>query len=155
MGATMVAVLVFPTDFLRLDAPEGTGKKPLLILESAQAGKATEIGFFFSREPSATLEPKFLQIGKPIFMTDLANGEVVWMVPREADFDASKLASAEQFGRAAGRLLDRDAFPAPGIERSNLNAILWNSPKDGEALRIIEMGGITLRRIRLQAGDIS
>jgi hypothetical protein len=140
-GASFVVVLVFPTDYLRLAEPEATYKKPMVFLEPAGAGKALEVGFFYSRESAASLEPKFLAIGKPLFYTDLDNGDVVWMVVREVEFDATTLPSSEKFNSAGMRLLDREALTAAG-ERSNLNAILWNSPKDEEALRVIEIGGV-------------
>ncbi len=145
-GAHLVVLLVFPTDFLRLQAPVGTSKKPLLILESASPGKAVEVGFFFSREPKATLEPKFLVIGKPLFFTDLKNGDIVWMVAREAEFDPACLPSTEQLKHADGHMLDPNAFPAPGIPKSNLNAIFWNAPNKGESLRMMEIGGVTVTR---------
>jgi hypothetical protein len=142
----LAVVLIFPTDFLRLDAPTATTKKPLVIFEAAGQGKAVEIAFFYSREPGITLESKFLAIGKPIFRTDLDNGETVWMVAREAHFDPSVLPSTEKINSGAGRLLNPDAFAEVGVERQGLTAALWNSPKDGEALRIIEIGGITMKR---------
>jgi hypothetical protein len=145
-GATLAVVLIFPTDFLRLDAPIGTAKKPLVIFEAAERGKAVEVGFFYSREPAVTLEEKFLKIGKPLFRTDLDNGETVWMVARIADFDPTVLPSTEKINGGVGRLLDRDAFAEAGVERRGLTGTFWNSPKDGEDLRIIEIGGITMKR---------
>jgi hypothetical protein len=145
-GAHLAVVLAFPTDFLRLEAPAGTKKKPLLLLESARPGKAVEIGFFLSREAKATLEPKFLAIGKPLFFTNLENSESVWMVAREAEFDTACLPSAEKLNSSGGHLLDPNAFPTAGVPRTNLNAILWNAPQTGEPLRVIEIGGVTAIR---------
>jgi hypothetical protein len=145
-GAHLAAVLVFPTDFLRLEAPVGTAKKPLLLIESASPGKAVEIGYFYCREARQTLESKFLAIGKPLVFTDLENGEVVWMVAREAEFDPACLPSSEQLGRSDGNVLEPNAFPVPGVPRTDLNAVLWNAPQRGEALRMIEIGGVTAVR---------
>jgi hypothetical protein len=141
-GAHLAVVLVFPTDNLHLDDPAWKdSSKPLLLFESAASGKAVEIGFFYSREAKETLEPRFMEIGKPLFYTDLDNGEFVWLVAREADFDSTIIPMGEQFN-GTGLL---DAMPI-GSERHRLNAILWNAPKDGEPLRIIEIGGITVAR---------
>jgi hypothetical protein len=120
-------------------------KKPFWLFEPAPPGKAIEIGFFYAREAKETLEPEFLKIGKPLFYTDLSDGEFVWLVAREADFDPASIPTAAQFNTSPMRLLDPDAVPI-GSERSGLNAILWNAPKDGEPLRVIEIGGITATR---------
>ena len=69
------------------------------------------------------------------------------MVAREADFDPKVLPSSELLS-ATGQILDKTAFPEIGAERENLTAILWNSPKDGEALRMIEIGGVKATRNR-------
>jgi len=144
-GAHLAVVLVFPTDHLDLDNPEWKdSNKPLLLFESAASGKAVELGFFYSREPKETLEPRFMEIGKPLFYTDLDNGEFVWLVAREWDFDSTSIPTAEQFNMGTSTSL-LDAIPT-GSERRNLTAILWNAPKDGEPLRIIEIGGITVTR---------
>jgi hypothetical protein len=145
-GAHLAVVLVFPADYLHLDEPVWTDSgKPLLLFESAASGKAVELGFFYSREAKETLEPKFMEIGKPLFFTDLDNGEFVWLVAREADFDSNSIPTGEHFNTTSMRLLDRDAISI-GSEQRRLNAILWNAPKDGEPLRVIDIGGITVRR---------
>ena len=69
VGAVLVVGLVFPTDFLHLDAPTATAEKPFVFLQAAPQGKAVEIGFFYSREPVNTLEPKLLEFGIPLFWT--------------------------------------------------------------------------------------
>lgn len=91
-------------------------------------------------------QPSFLDTGKPILRTDLDNGESVWIVVREAAFDPAVIPSVDQFDGNGGRLLDPD-FPI-GIERPNLTAMLWNTPKNGEPLRIIEISGLSLTRNR-------
>jgi hypothetical protein len=142
VGAALVVGLVFPTDFLHLDAPTTTASEPFAFLQAAPQGKAVEIGFFYSREPVNTLEPKLLEFGIPLFWTDLDNGDIVWMVGREADFDATALPSVETLNSISGRLLDPDGFTKAGAERRTLTSHLWNAPKDNEALIIIEVGGI-------------
>jgi hypothetical protein len=145
-GAELVVVLVFPTDFLRSDAPTVTVKKPLVIFEAAAQARAVEIGFFYSREAGITLEPKLLEFGKPLFWTELDNGETVWMVSRDADFDPSVLPSTEEINSGAERLLNPDAFAEVSVEERGLTGAFWTPPKDGEALRVIEIGGISMKR---------
>lgn len=127
-----------------------TAEKPLVVFEAAPPGKAVEVGFFYSRETADTLENKFFGIGTPWFYFDQDNGEKVWVVVREADFDPAALPSAEEINRsmAMGGVLCLDAFPEVGAERGGLTAAFWTSPKDGEALRLVERGGITMRRNR-------
>jgi hypothetical protein len=142
-GAHLAVALVFPTDNLHLDDPAWKdSSKPLLLFESAASGKAVELGFFYSREAKETLEPRLMEIGKPLFYTDLDNGEFVWLVAREADFDSTSIPMGEQFNMTGMGL--RDPIPI-GSERRRLTAILWNAPKDGEPLRVIEIG-ITVTR---------
>jgi hypothetical protein len=145
-GAELVVVLVFPTDFLRSDALTVTVKKPLVIFEAAAQARAVEIGFFYSREAGITLEPKLLEFGKPLFWTELDNGETVWMVSRDADFDPSVLPSTEEINSGAERLLNPDAFAEVSVEERGLTGAFWTPPKDGEALRVIEIGGISMKR---------
>jgi hypothetical protein len=141
-GAHLAVVLVFPTDNLHLDDPAWkNSNKPLLHFEPAPSGKAVELGFFYSREAKETLEPRFMEIGKPLHYADLPNGEFVWLVGREADFDPTCIPTAE-FDTARGSL---DVLSL-GTERRGLTVILWNSPEAGEPLRVIELGGTTVTR---------
>ena len=41
------------------------------------------------------------------------------------------------------RFHDRSAFLEPGAVERDLTTTFWNSPKDGESLRVIEIGGVT------------
>jgi hypothetical protein len=143
-GAHLAVLLCFPTDYLRSPAPDGSTRKPVLIFEAARPSKAIQLGFFFSCEDATTLEPKFLEIGKPIFHWGLPNGEAVWLVARESDFDATVVPEASAWTRSM-RVLDPAGVPAPGEELNNLNAVLWNTPREGDPLQIIEIGGLTLR----------
>jgi hypothetical protein len=95
-GAVLVVGLVFPTDFLHLGEPTARVKEPFVFLDAAPQGKAVEIAFFYSREPVATLEPKLLEFGIPLFWTDLENRDIVWMIGREADFVTAALPSVER-----------------------------------------------------------
>lgn len=44
------------------------------------------------------------------------------------------------------RLLDPAGWPELGIEAPNSTAILWNQPREEEALQMIEIGGISVVR---------
>jgi hypothetical protein len=144
-GAVHVASVLFPLDYLHLNAPQGTAKKPIFLFEASEPGHAVEFGFF-SRMPTAALEQKLVRIGKPLFRTDLDNGESVSMVVRLVEFDPNVLPTSDRLNKGRRLLLDGDALPEPGTEEHGLTAALWNKPKDRETLRIIEIGGITLAR---------
>ena len=144
IGAVLTVVLVFPTDYMTLEAPTSSHRKPVFMFEAARSGMAVEVGFFHSREPAESVEPKFLEIGKPVFRTDLDDGESVSIVVREVAFDPATLPSTDQFNAGGARLLDPDC--PIGVEMKNLTAMLWNAPNDGEALRIVEVGGLSAVR---------
>jgi hypothetical protein len=143
VGAKLAVILIFPTNYMTLDAPVLPPRK-VLLLNAAPPGRAMEVGFFYSREPVATLEPKFLETGTPVFWNHLDNGESVWIVMREAPFDPAVLPSTDQFNAAPGQLLDPD-FPI-GVEHKNLTAMLWSTPKSGEPLHGIEISGLSMTR---------
>ena len=146
IGATPAVILVFPTDYMTLNTPPSNYKKPLVTFQCNNPGMAVEVGFFYSREPASILEPKLLEIGKPIFRTELSTGESVSLVMREAPFDPTVIPHSEQFNMTPGYVLDPD-FPV-GVTMQDLTAALWNAPKDGEPLRIIEISGLTVTRNR-------
>jgi hypothetical protein len=145
VGTAHVASIIFPTEFLKLPQPQGTLKKPLIIFDAAAPGKAVEVGFFYSREEQATLEPKLLKIGHPIVWTKLDNGEMITVVVREADFDRTVLPSQDTLDRSPGKILSKDVHAIKG-EMRNLTGTFWNEPGDGGTLMLIEVGGISLRR---------
>jgi hypothetical protein len=145
IGAAHVASIIFPTEFLKLPEPQGTPKKPLIVFGAAPPGKAVEIGFFYSREAPATLEPKLLQIGHPIVCTTLDNGEMITVVAREADFDRAVLPSQDKLNKTPMNVLSKDVH-AIKDELKNLTGMFWNNPGDVGSLMMIEVGGISLRR---------
>ncbi len=140
-GANHIVSLIFPTDYLRLPLREPSYKKPVLIIQAAPPGKAIEVGFFSSREADATVELKFLQIGKPLCRTTLENGETLWLVIRETEFDRAVIPSEERWPESE-IFHDRQAFVDVGVQLDGLMSMLWDSPKDGETLRVIEIGGV-------------
>jgi hypothetical protein len=142
VGAHHVFTVVFPTDYLKQPKPQGTVKKPLVIFGAAPAGKAVEVGFFYSREDQRTLEAKFDRIGRAVICTTLDNGDTVSLVKRVADFDRSVLPSQDKMDRARATMLTKDMH---NVEDEH-TGMFWNKPDDGGTLILIEVGGITLRR---------
>ena len=134
-GAIHVVSVIFPTDHLRLPAPEGTST-PILRFNAAPPGKAIEFSFFFSREAEATLKSSFsreaeatlksklLRIGMPLVRTSLDNGETVSIVGREMEFDRTAIPSEERWARSL-RFYDKAAFLDEGGELKNLTGVLW------------------------------
>jgi len=146
--AVHVVSLIFPTDYLRLPLPEATYGEPFLPISAAPPGNAIEFAFFFSREAEATVEPKFLRVGRPLVRTILDNGETVWVVAREMGFDQRAIPSEERWTEST-RFHDKEAFLDEGVGLENLTGMLWNAPKDGERLQVIEISGI---RASMRAG---
>jgi hypothetical protein len=140
-GANHIVSLIFPTDYLRLPLPEASYKKPVLIIQAAPPGKAIEVGFFSSREADVTLELKFLQTGKPLCRTTLENGETLWLVIREREFDRAVIPSEERWAEGE-RFHDKQTFVDESVQLNGLMSMLWDSPKDEETLRVIEIGGV-------------
>lgn len=104
---------------------------------------ALEIGIFLSKKPQASLEDKFARIGMPLVHVSIDGWCDVSVVVRSTDFDRSLLGKN-------GKLSSPDMIPFVKIEIGetvpNLNVVLFNGPKDGEALQILEVGGVCLTR---------
>jgi hypothetical protein len=143
-GAALAVSLTFPTRYFRLPSPVGTPKTPTLILDTKPEWEAAEIGFFYTREPSSSLGSKLKQVGIPMFHVELEDGEAVSIVVRRGTFDPAVLPTPEMLNRAAMRKFTRDLEAA--IDKPILTAALWSDPKDGEALHVTEIGGVTLKR---------
>ena len=62
----------------------------------------------FLREPQVTAEPKFIQIGVPLVHASLDNGETVWVVARETEFDRVIIPSEDRWSRNL-RVADKKA----------------------------------------------
>jgi hypothetical protein len=153
IGAVHVASIIFPTEFLKLPEPQGTPKKPLIIFGAAPPGKAVEIGFFYSREAAATLEPKLLQIGYPIVCTTLDNGEMITVVGRVSDFDRAVLPSQDRLEKSPMNILAKNVHTIKD-ELNNLTGMFWNDPGDGGSLMLIEVGGMSIRRNAISSVQI-
>lgn len=141
-GAVHVMSILFPSDFLLLNAPPQLLTKPVYYLKPAPQGHAIEIGLFYSKEPPATLGDKLAKISIPMFNAQLPCGEYVSLVGRIVPFDKT------QYDGLKGTLkrLRKDAIPEFGQEWKNVSAMLFNEPNDGEALQLIELTGFTFRR---------
>jgi hypothetical protein len=145
-GAQHVASVIFPTDYLGvIEQPRGSYRKPLFIFDAAPAGQAVEFGFFFSREEQSAIREQYLKIGQPIVCTTLESGEHVTVVAKISEFDKAYLPSQAQLDKASGTVFSRSALDNRD-ELPNLTATFWNDPRDGDALRLVEVGGVTLRR---------
>jgi hypothetical protein len=146
VGAVHVASILFPTDYLKLtEEPKGTHKKPLFIFDAAPAGQAVEMGFFYSREDQAAMEERYLRIGHPIVCTTLESGEHVTAIARITEFDRSLLPSQEIMDKTPGNILSKEVLEIKD-SLPNLTASFWNAPGDGGTLKLIEVGGIVLKR---------
>ena len=144
-GVVHVLSLLFPTDFLRLYRKPLRLNKPVFYIEPAPEGHAIEFGFFYSKEGPETLEEKLLSIGTPMFNTCLLNGEFVSMISREIPFGPENM---PPFPNRTSDVepLSKDALPGPGENIQNLSAMLFDRPKDGGILSIVQVDGLTISR---------
>jgi hypothetical protein len=142
LGAIKVASIKLPADLMCETEHEYVRQLKAVVFGIAPSC-ALEIGIFLSKEPKASLEDKFVRIGMPLVHASIAGWCDVSVVVRSTDFDRSLLAKNE-------KLSSRDMIPFVKIEVGetvpNLNVVLFNGPKDGEALQIIEVGGVSLTR---------
>jgi hypothetical protein len=138
LGAVHVASLLLPSDYCR-SAPLSESAKKKTLVFGLENGCTAEIGVFFSNEEQSTLEAKLLPLGSPIVMITLENKLSVSIVARSKPFNPSVLPSDEQLQLAKTMLLQQSGdIP----DNDNLNAMLWNKPADGEALQVIDVGGV-------------
>ena len=140
-GAAHAASVILPGEYFRsapLNARDGAKTLVLGVEEKC----AAEIGIFLSQESHETLESKFLQIGRPIFFATLEKGLRVSIVVRSTQFDPGVLPTPEHLRASRGTLLQR----IEDLADNDLNAMLWNKPEEGEALQVIDIGGVTLNK---------
>jgi hypothetical protein len=120
-GAVHVASVIFPKAYYTSEAPRGTPKKPVFLMEAAPDVKAVEFGFFYSKHASK-LETSLAKIGRPLIFSELANGESVAVVCRARNLDP---------------IINFVGVPAG---RPNLRSVLWNQPAEGGAVELISIG---------------
>jgi hypothetical protein len=142
LGAVHAASLILPADYCRGAALSDRSRKNTLVF-GIEDGCCAEIGVFISHEHPATLEARFMAIGKQMFVISLDNKMHIFMVARSRSFDCACLPSDEQTARARALLLETEGAP----DNDNLNAILWNDPGDGGTLQVIDVGGVRWKNL--------
>ncbi|MEH2505608.1 hypothetical protein V1290_004419 [Bradyrhizobium sp. AZCC 1578] len=141
LGAAHAASLILPADYCHGASLSDSARKKTLVL-GIEDGSCAEIGVFLSREHPATLESKLKKIGRPMFAVTLDNGMHTSLVVRSRPFDSASLPSDEQTARARSQMLTTE----PVSENETLNAILWDAPEDGGAIRVIDVGGVRWKK---------
>jgi hypothetical protein len=141
-GAIQAASIKLPADWMR--APEHEYVRQLkAVVFGIEPSRALEIGVFLSKESQTSLEDKFVRIGMPLVHLSIDGWCDLSVVVRSADFDESILAKN-------ARVNSRQLIPFVKIEAAetvpNLNMVLFNGPKDGEALQIVDVGGVSVTR---------
>jgi hypothetical protein len=137
-----VVHLIFPTDHLSCAHPIGKPNKKVGIFEG-RAGRAVEFGFFYSQGYTETLERGLNKIGMPVFRTELATGELVSMVVREAEFNPANLPTSADVSSSAVTVLS-GAFDDNETDAQH-NMFYFNAPSDGEPLVVVGIGGVRLQ----------
>jgi len=143
-GAHAPLAVIFPTDHLYQNKPNGKRNKPLLLFSPAPKGHAVEVWFFHSVESIASLEPKLAKFGLPVLRNDLADGASVSVVVRQHRFDPQLLPTEEAVTRGRMQWLESEPRPPVGTRWEQLSGLFWNKPKNGETLWMVDVGGITM-----------
>ena len=140
IGAVHLAVVRLPADFCTHGVTPSIQQKKTLVL-GVEEGCAAEIGVFASYEDMQTLEDRFLKIGNPLFAVRLDNGVTISIVVRSTSFDPSILPTSDKLNHSK-----RIEFVAGSDiqNKDNLNMIVWNRPGDGEALQVVDIGGVRI-----------
>lgn len=140
IGAKHAASVILPANYCYSESPRATAKSKVMIY-GVESGCAVEIGLFLSYEDQATLESKLVNLGHPMVMFTLDNKLKVSIVVRSRDFDPSVLPSSEKTNLAKRtQLMKTEDLPFD----STLNAMLWNAPNDGEAIQVVDIGGVKI-----------
>ncbi|WP_201832843.1 hypothetical protein [Microvirga zambiensis] len=147
VGVVPVVSILFPSQFLTGDEPKGAPTKPLIVFEAIEAAGAINISFFYAMEAPDQVEKILIDAGwKPFFYSILNSGEVVATAARvEAAFNPQAVPSSDQLARSGVEFLRRDAVK-PQADLADLRAMIWDGPRDGEVLTLIEVHGITLKQ---------
>jgi hypothetical protein len=141
-GAVHVASVLFPRDFIKVDAEpnarqDGWWADPVFYFAHAPAGEAVEFLLFYTKTPEA-IEQALAQIGKPLFYTTLdSSDESVSIVVRTRPFDAAVIPQPSRV--PAHALYDRSP-----IDRSDHSAVLFNAPNEKTPLQLIQVSGVSV-----------
>lgn len=142
--ADLILSICFPTDNLMSNAPPSSAKKPYLILQAPESGRAVNVGFFLSGAPADRLEKSFSKYGKAFCHWDFRDGTSISMVAWESDFDRSSLPKVGANSDLVP-LTDSGKIDLPE-HQSDLTALAWNDPGLTGALQMTELGGVSLTR---------
>ena len=148
-GLLQVLSLRFPLEHIAGPAKRGTSKKPLITYEAHGAdGEMAELGIYFSKMAPSDSGVLLAQVGKPIGYFKLSSGEHVAVAVRLGKFAALTLPDGRPL--AAGMRLptqllmsqDKDKL----INAESLGMVVFNEPRDGELLVLMEVGDVLLSR---------
>lgn len=120
-------------------------KKPICFLPPAPPDSSVRLRFLESREAVVSLLPKLQLLGRPVGNFQFDDGRNIAMTMSIETFDAALLESVRQ-GQGHGTIFNKEAAPATGQTISDLSAIAWTEPADGQAIHLAELNGISLRR---------
>jgi hypothetical protein len=143
----LVVSICFPTAFMRSGPPPSSQKRKYLILGVSQSGRAGYVGFFLSRAGKEAIEASAPRGHMPIVGWSFDDGTSISLVAWESEFDASVLPRSGEPLKETTVISFGPIVP----ERTGANPtmMLFNEPGPGIPLRIIELGGASLRPYRL------
>lgn len=137
-GVAHVASIVFPSPFLR-HRPSLRLTKPMFWELAPQQG-ALEVGLFYGRRLATFAPPARLR-----FWTRLSDGRVVMVAVRSTDFDDQVLDPLRRPHKTYPLSAEFWNSP-PGEAIEDCSALLWSDVKDGQAVVIWEISGVSISR---------
>lgn len=141
--AIQIASLTVPSQFMAREAHPYVSQKKVIVF-GIGPNCALQILIFLSNSGEDIPVRLFLEIGQPVFETNIDNWFKVSVVARSVTFDPSILPRMDQINRSPfQQLLPAEALAS---QSSPSNMLLWNEPKDRAALEIIDVGGIAVTR---------
>jgi hypothetical protein len=138
-GAVHVASVVFPSRFLRLRPPLEANED--VQWEPAPEQGALEVGLFYGRR-LATFAPG----ARLRFWTSLSDGRVAMVAVRNTDLDGAqvleRLSGTHEMSALSAELWNAP----PGEAIADCAAFVWNDVRDGQAVVIWEITGLSIHR---------
>jgi hypothetical protein len=138
-GAVHVASVVFPTRYLKPRPPLELNKP--VFWESAPEQGALEVGLFYGRQ-LATFAPGM----RLRFWTRLSDGRVVMVAVRNTEFDDTQAVDRLSRPHKAYALSAQLWNAQPGKAIAHCAAFVWNDVRDGQAVLVWEITGLSIHR---------
>lgn len=143
-GATQIASIIFPSDYLQTPAEHISARSKLkFALPMPPFGHAIEVGIFTTLLSPLPLEENFLRLGfTPMVCFELANSEAAILAARQTDL--ARWGSIVQ-PPTDGRPTPLNGMPEKGEQVEARCLVFSAPPEEGGIFLIAELGAVTFR----------